>query len=40
MVKKDKQTVPPGVWFPSELGSEARKNILDVSREDAFVYEL
>lgn len=34
------QTVQPGVWFPSELGEEARKNILEVSREDAFVYEL
>lgn len=34
------QTVQPGVWFPSELGVEARKNILDVSKEDAFVYEL
>lgn len=34
------QTVQPGVWFPSELGEEARKNILDVSKEDAFVYEL
>ena len=34
------QTVQPGVWFPSELGEEARKNILEVSKEDAFVYEL
>ena len=40
MVKQDKQTVPPGVWFPSELGDEARKNILEVSKEDAFVYEV
>jgi hypothetical protein len=40
MVKRDKQTVPPGVWFPSELGDEARKNILEISKEDAFVYEL
>jgi hypothetical protein len=34
------QTVQHGVWFPSELGEEARKNILEVSKEDAFVYEL
>ena len=34
------QTIQPGVWFPSELGEEARKNILEVSKEDAFVYEL
>jgi hypothetical protein len=34
------QTVKPGIWFPSELGEEARKNILEVSKEDAFVYEL
>ncbi len=40
MVRKDKQTVSPGVWFPSELGTDARKNILEVSKEDAFVYEL
>ena len=41
MIKQNKeQTVKPGVWFPSELGNEARKNILEVSKEDAFVYEL
>ena len=33
-------TVPPGVWFPVELGRQARENILEVAREDAFVYEL
>jgi hypothetical protein len=34
------QTIQSGVWFPSELGEDARKNILEVSKEDAFVYEL
>ena len=37
--KKD-ATVPPGVWFPVELGKQARENILRVAKEDTFVYEL
>ncbi|KAL9182406.1 hypothetical protein ACHAXT_013058 [Thalassiosira profunda] len=39
---KDRETatVPPGVWFPVELGRKARANILQVAKEDAFVYEI
>ena len=33
-------TISSGVWFPIELGKEARENILRVSKEDAFIYEL
>jgi len=33
-------TVLPGVFFPVELGKRARENILEVVKEDAFVYEL
>ena len=33
-------TVPPGVWFPVELGDRARGNILRAAKEDAFVYEV
>jgi hypothetical protein len=36
----EQRTVKPGVWFPSEISEQARKNILEVSKEDAFVYEL
>ena len=35
-----KETIQPGVWFPVELGNEARKNILRTSKEDTLVYEL
>jgi len=38
--KEGAATVPPGVWFPVELGEEARENILRVAEEDSFVYEL
>ena len=37
---KDGKTVEPGVWFPIEMGREARENILQVVKEGAFVYEL
>ena len=33
-------TVKPGVWFPAELGADARANILNVAREKAFVWEM
>ena len=33
-------TVSPGVWFPVEIGRDARKNILGVAREGAIVYDL
>ncbi|KAL3784495.1 hypothetical protein HJC23_013638 [Cyclotella cryptica] len=33
-------TVSPGVWFPVELGKDARENILEIVKEGAFVYEL
>ncbi|KAL3781686.1 hypothetical protein ACHAWO_010397 [Cyclotella atomus] len=33
-------TVEPGVWFPVEIGRQARENILEIVKEDAFVYEL
>ena len=33
-------TVPPGVWFPAELGAEARESILRVAREKAIVWEV
>ena len=33
-------TVSPGVWFPVELGRDARENILEIVKEGAFVYEL
>ena len=32
--------VPPGVWYPAELGDEPRANILERAREDAFVWEM
>lgn len=34
------RTVEPGVWFPVELGKQARENILRIAKEDTFVYEL
>jgi len=37
---KDAATVQPGVWFPVELGKQARENILRIAKEDTFVYEL
>lgn len=33
-------TVEPGVWFPVEIGRQARENILEIVKEDAFVYEI
>ena len=33
-------TVPPGVWYPAELGEAARTNILRVVREKATVWEM
>jgi len=33
-------TVQPGVWFPVELGDDARSNILQVAKEKAFVWEV
>jgi hypothetical protein len=33
-------TIGPGVWYPAELGADARANILRVAREKAFVWEL
>lgn len=37
---KDGATIQPGVWFPVELEKKARENILQISKEEAFVYEL
>ncbi|KAL7530657.1 hypothetical protein ACHAXR_003620 [Thalassiosira sp. AJA248-18] len=39
-MRNKEATVQPGVWFPVELGKQARENILRVAKEDAFVYEL
>ena len=33
-------TVKPGVWFPAELGGEARASILEIARQKAFVWEV
>jgi saccharopine dehydrogenase-like NADP-dependent oxidoreductase len=33
-------TIPAGVWFPAELNSLARRNILEVVREKALIWEL
>ena len=33
-------TVPPGVWYPAELGEEASANIMRVVREKATVWEM
>ena len=33
-------TVPPGVWYPAELGAEARASILRIVREKATVWEV
>ena len=33
-------SIPSGVHFPAELGSEARANILKIAREKAFVWEM
>jgi len=38
--KEARATVQPGVWFPVELGKEARENILRVSIEDTLICEL
>jgi hypothetical protein len=34
------QTIPAGVWYPAELQARARKNILNVVRENALVWEV
>ena len=36
----DTSTIPAGVWFPSELNVLARRNILEVVRQKAFIWEL
>ena len=36
----ESETVPPGVWYPAELGEEARANIMRVVREKATVWEM
>ena len=33
-------SIPSGVHFPAELGSEARANILQIARDKAFVWEM
>ena len=33
-------TIPAGVWFPAELNSLARRNILEVVRQKALIWEL
>ena len=33
-------TIPAGVWFPAELNPLARRNILEVVREKALIWEL
>ena len=33
-------TIPVGVWFPAELNSVARRNILEVVRQKALIWEL
>ena len=33
-------SIPSGVHFPAEVGSEARANILKIAREKAFVWEM
>ena len=33
-------TIAPGVWYPAELGAEARASILSGARENAFIWEL
>ncbi|EJK49788.1 hypothetical protein THAOC_31304 [Thalassiosira oceanica] len=40
MREKSSATVQPGVYYPVELGNEARRNILKAAKEDAFVYEI
>ena len=36
----DTSTIPAGVWFPSELNVLARRNILEVVRQKALIWEL
>ena len=36
----DKTTIEPGVWFPTELNSDARINILRLAREETLVWEM
>lgn len=36
----DDATIPPGVWYPAELGSQARQHILATTREKAFIWEI
>ena len=33
-------TIPAGVWYPAELQATVRKNILEVARENALVWEI
>ena len=33
-------SVKPGVWFPAELGAEARGSILEIAKENAFIWEM
>jgi hypothetical protein len=33
-------SIAPGVWFPAELGADARANILRVARERAIVWDM
>ena len=34
------QTIPAGVWYPAELHTDARNNILSIVRETALVWEI
>ena len=36
----DKPTIAPGVWFPTELQSDARNNILRLAKEETLVWEM
>jgi hypothetical protein len=33
-------TIPPGVWYPSELPKQSRKNLLRAAKEETITYEL
>ena len=36
----DTSTIPSGVWFPAELKPAARRNILEVVRQEALIWEV
>ena len=36
----NKTTIEPGVWFPTELKSDARNNILRLAKEETLVWEM